>query len=88
MFFEIFNQYQENRSIFDENDANLTQEVLAKRELLKSTLREKNSVCHEKDRIIQILDDDFISANLANVVSLIDHHVRVKDFRNVFFRRV
>jgi hypothetical protein len=44
MFFEIFNQYRENRLISNENDANLTQEVSAKRKLFKSTSYKKEAV--------------------------------------------
>jgi hypothetical protein len=43
MSFEVFNQYRESRSIFDESDAELTQEVFAKRELSKSTSREERT---------------------------------------------
>jgi hypothetical protein len=43
MFFEIFNQYRKNRSIFDESDAKLIQKAFAKRKLSKSTFREKRT---------------------------------------------
>ncbi len=42
--------------------------------------RKKSSVYHEEDRTTQILDDNFIVTNVADVVSLIDHHVRFWDF--------
>jgi hypothetical protein len=50
--------------------------------------REKSSFCRRKDRAAQILDDDFISTSFADVVLLIDHYVRVKNFRNISFRRL
>jgi hypothetical protein len=43
MSFEIFNQYQKNRSILDESDAELTQKAFAKRKLSKSTSREERT---------------------------------------------
>jgi hypothetical protein len=43
MSFEIFNQYRENRSISNESDASLTQEISAKRELSESTTNEKET---------------------------------------------
>jgi hypothetical protein len=43
MSFEIFNQYRESRSISNESDANLTQEVSAKKELFESTTNEKET---------------------------------------------
>jgi hypothetical protein len=43
MSFEIFNQYRESRSISNENDASLTQEISAKRELFESTSHEKKA---------------------------------------------
>ncbi len=49
MFFEVFNQYRKNRSIFDESDAELIQEILAKKELSKSTFREKKTAFVTKE---------------------------------------
>jgi hypothetical protein len=43
MSFEIFNQYRESRSISNENDANLTQEVSAKKKLFESTMNERKT---------------------------------------------
>ncbi len=53
MFFEIFNQYRKSRSIFDQSDAELTQKVLAKRQLSKSTSREKRAASVTK-KIVQL----------------------------------
>jgi hypothetical protein len=50
--------------------------------------QKKNNFFRKKNRETQILDDDIILTNFANTVSLIDHYVRVKDFRNVSFRRI
>jgi hypothetical protein len=44
MTFEIFNQYRENRSISNESDANLTQEVSAKKELFEQTSHEREAI--------------------------------------------
>jgi hypothetical protein len=44
MSFEIFNQYRESRSTSNESDANLTQEVSAKRKLFESTSHEKKTI--------------------------------------------
>jgi hypothetical protein len=44
MSFEIFNQYRESRSISNESDANLTQEISTKRELFESTTNEKEAI--------------------------------------------
>jgi hypothetical protein len=43
MSFEIFNQYRESRSISNESDANLIQEISAKRKLFESTTNEKKT---------------------------------------------
>jgi 23S rRNA A1618 N6-methylase RlmF len=53
MSFEIFNQYRESRSTSNENDANLTQEVSAKRKLSKSTFREERAALVTK-KIVQL----------------------------------
>jgi hypothetical protein len=52
MSFKTFNQYRKNRSISNKNDANLIQNVLEKRELLKSTSREKKAASVTK-KIVQ-----------------------------------
>jgi hypothetical protein len=43
MSFEIFNQYRKIRLISNESDANLIQEIFAKRELFESTSHEKET---------------------------------------------
>ncbi len=43
MSFEIFNQYQENRSISNENDASWTQETSAEKKLFESTSHERRT---------------------------------------------
>jgi hypothetical protein len=48
MSFQILNQYRESRLISNESDANSTQEVLAKRELSKSTSHEKEAASVSK----------------------------------------
>ncbi len=53
MFFEAFNQYRKSRSISNESDANLTQKVLEKREMSKSTFREKEAASVTK-KIVQL----------------------------------
>jgi hypothetical protein len=53
MSFEIFNQYRENRSISNENDANLTQEVFAKKELFESTTNERE-IASVAEKIAQL----------------------------------
>jgi hypothetical protein len=52
MSFETFNQYRESRSISNENDANLTQDVLEERKLSKSTSREREAAFVTK-KIVQ-----------------------------------
>jgi hypothetical protein len=44
MSFEVFNQYRESQSISNESDANLIQEIFAKRELFESTSHEKRTI--------------------------------------------
>jgi hypothetical protein len=61
MFFKIFNQYRESRSISNENDANLTQEVSAKRELSESTSHERETVSVAK-KIAQLKSSTTISS--------------------------
>jgi hypothetical protein len=53
MSFEIFNQYRENRSISNENDANLIQKVSAKRKLSKSASHERE-IAHIAKGVAQI----------------------------------
>jgi hypothetical protein len=53
MSFETFNQYRKSRSISNESDANLTQDVLEERELSKSTFREKETASVTK-KIVQL----------------------------------
>jgi hypothetical protein len=60
MFFEIFNQYRKNRSILDERNAELTQEVFAKRELSKSIFREEKTTFVTK-KIVQFKSSTTIS---------------------------
>ncbi len=43
MSFEIFNQYRKNRSISNESDASLIEEIFAKRKLFESTSHEKEA---------------------------------------------
>jgi hypothetical protein len=61
MFFEIFNQYRKSRSIFNESDADLTQEALAKRELSRSTSHERKTTSVVK-KIVQIKSSTTISS--------------------------
>jgi hypothetical protein len=61
MFFEIFNQYRESRSISNESDANLTQKVSAKRKLLESTSHEKETASVAK-KIAQFKSSTTISS--------------------------
>jgi small-conductance mechanosensitive channel len=49
MSFEIFNQYRESRSISNESDASLTQEVSTKRELFESTTNEREAISVAKE---------------------------------------
>jgi hypothetical protein len=44
MSFEILNQYRENRSISNESDASLTQEIFAERKLFESISHEKRTI--------------------------------------------
>jgi hypothetical protein len=61
MFFEIFNQYRESRSTSNESDANLIQEVFAKRELFESTSNEKKAA-FVVEKIVQIRSSTTISS--------------------------
>ncbi len=61
MSFEIFNEYRKSRSISNENNANLTQKTVAKRELSKSTSREKKAAFVVK-KIVQIRSSTTISS--------------------------
>ncbi len=60
MSFEIFNQYRESRSISNESDANLTQEVSAKKELFESTTNEKEAIS-VAEKIAQLRSSTTIS---------------------------
>jgi hypothetical protein len=61
MSFEIFNQYRESRSISNESDANLTQEVSTKRELFESTTNERKAVS-VAEKIAQLRSSATISS--------------------------
>ncbi len=61
MSFETFNQYRENRSISNENDASLTQKVLEEREMSRSTSREKETASVTK-KIVQFRSSTTISS--------------------------
>jgi hypothetical protein len=61
MSFEIFNQYRESRSISNESDANLTQEVSAKRELSESMSNEREAASIA-EKIIQFRFSTTISS--------------------------
>jgi hypothetical protein len=69
MFFEIFNQYRENWSISNESDANLTQEISAKRKLSESTSNERKAAFVVK-KIVQIRSSTTISS-LQNLQMLL-----------------
>ncbi len=60
MSFEAFNQYRKSRSISNESDANLTQEVLEERKMSKSTSREKEAASVTK-KIVQFRSSTTIS---------------------------
>jgi hypothetical protein len=60
MSFEVFNQYRESRLISNESDANLIQKVFAKKELSKSTFREKKAAFVTK-KIVQFRSSTTIS---------------------------
>jgi hypothetical protein len=64
MSFETFNQYRENRSISNENDANLIQNVLEERKLSKSTFREKEAASVTK-KIVQFRLSTTVSSSQA-----------------------
>jgi hypothetical protein len=53
MSFEIFNQYRENWSISNENDASLTQKIFEKRKLFESTSNEEETAFVTK-KIVQL----------------------------------
>ncbi len=81
MFFETFNQYRESRSISNESDIELTHDNLEKKEIVEIVIASKRIKFDRREtRANQIFDDSFIASNSANVVSLINHHVRVRDF--------
>jgi hypothetical protein len=61
MFFEAFNQYRKSRSISNENDANLIQEILEERKMSKSTFREKEAAFVTK-KIVQFRFSTTISS--------------------------
>jgi hypothetical protein len=61
MSFETFNQYRKSRSISNENDAKLTQDVLEERELSRSTSREKETASVTK-KIVQLRFSTTISS--------------------------
>ncbi len=61
MSFETFNQYRKNRSISNESDANLIQNVLEEKELSRSTFREKKAASVTK-KIVQFRFSTTISS--------------------------
>jgi hypothetical protein len=61
MFFETFNQYRKNKSILNENDANLIQKVLEERKMSRSTFREKKTTSVTK-KIVQFRFSTTISS--------------------------
>ncbi len=61
MSFEIFNQYRQSRSISNENDANLIQEVSTKRELFESTTNERKAAS-VAEKIAQLKSSTTISS--------------------------
>ncbi len=89
MIFKAFNQYRESRSISNENNIKLTHDNLKKKRTVEIVIASKrNKFDREKARADQIFDDDCIVTNFANVTSLIDHYVRVRNLRNASFRRL
>jgi hypothetical protein len=61
MSFEIFNQYRESRSISNESDASLIQELSVKRKLFESTSHEKETTSVAK-KIAQLKSSTTISS--------------------------
>jgi hypothetical protein len=89
MIFGTFNQYRENRSISNESDIKLTHDNLKKKRIVEIVIASKrNKFDRSEIRTDQIFDDDCIVTNFANIISLIDHYVRVKNFRNISFQRL
>ncbi len=89
MIFGTFNQYRENRSISNESDIKLTHDNLKKKRIVEIVIASKrNKFDRSEIRTDQIFDDDCIVTNFANIISLIDRYVRVKNFRNISFQRL
>ncbi len=61
MSFETFNQYRKSRSISNESDANLTQEILEEREISRSTSHERRAASVVKETM-QIKSSTTISS--------------------------
>jgi CRISPR/Cas system-associated protein Cas5 (RAMP superfamily) len=61
MSFETFNQYRKSRSISNESDASLTQNVFKERDLSRSTSREKRAASVTK-KIVQLRSSTTISS--------------------------
>ncbi len=69
MSFETFNQYEKSRSISNENDASLIQNVLEERKLSRSTFREKEAAFVTK-KIVQFRFSTTVSS-LQNLQMLL-----------------